>query len=79
MKEKSKISKDKEEDIYSNPGCLCAPFICFFEVVGFIVMLLKKEIKAEKEDAINQAEDCYSPTDKTNFNKTIHTSKRERF
>ena len=79
MEETSKISDGKKEDIYSEPGCLCAPFIYLLEAVAFVIMLLRKEIIVEKTDAIDQSENSCFPKDKMNFNKQIRASKRGRF
>ena len=78
MEKTPKISKDTKEDICSEPGCLCAPFVYLLGIFGFIIKLLGREIKAERTDSINQAEDCYFPKDKTNFNQKIHTQEQGR-
>lgn len=78
MDKTPKISKETKEELYSNPGCLCAPFVYCIGIVGFIVKLLGREVKAEREDIANQTEDCYFPEDKPTPNQTIRVPRRGR-
>ena len=66
-----KISQENKKEPCSEPGCLCT----LLGIVGFIVKQLWREIKAEKEDAINQAADDYPPKSKM---KMDHLQKQGR-
>lgn len=74
-----KICKENKEETYSEPGCLCAPFVLVLGTFFFIVKMLGKEIRAEKEDIQNRAVDAYFPEDTARFNQRTPAQKRGRF
>lgn len=72
-----KISKENKEKSYSEPGCLCAPIVWVLGTFFFIIKLLGKEIRAEKEDIQNRAADTYFPEDTPRFNQRNPVQKQE--